>query len=111
MVIKYQPTKCGSKCVLHQLESVKETSEEIDTEIINFNLIIAQLLKIVELADQNNFEVLEGNIIRTTNSQICVDAGIAFEIKTAKHLQERGFSGDFLLKIRWIHSELLVYSN
>ena len=97
LLIKY---KCGSRCVLHELESVKEESEQINTELINCYVILVELLKIVELAKLNHFEVLDTDIIRTSNPEICLDAGISFEIKTAQHLQKRGYSGDFLLKIR-----------
>ena len=66
-----------------KIEAVEDFFNETDSKLIDFNKIIAQLMKIYELAQINSFEVLQGNIIRTENDQVCVDAGISFELARA----------------------------
>ena len=105
----HHPTK--TKCVLHKIEAVEDHFTETDSEFIDFNKINTQLMKIYEMAQINSFEVVQGNIIKTENEQVCTDAGISFELGTARHLQQRGIKGNFVLQIQWIHGELLVYSN
>ena len=38
---------CEPRCALHELESVEQVSEQINTEVINFDEILVELLRIV----------------------------------------------------------------
>ena len=95
------------ECALHKLENVRQQSEETLTENINFNDILKQLLKIIDLAKINHFQSLGGNIIKTAHDEICLNGGISLELESAQNLQSRGIQGNFLLQVRWLASELL----
>ena len=77
-----------AKCSLHQLENVREYGQETITKEINFDDIIRELL-----------------------NKICLTGGSSLELATAKHLQQQGLEGKFLLQLQWIAGQLLVYAN
>ena len=98
------------KCGLHQLENVRQYGEQTITEEINFDEIIRQLLNIIAVARKSHFTILSENIITAAN-KICLSGGISLELATAKHLQQQGIEGTFLLQLQWLAGELLVYAN
>ena len=73
MVLCFMQLKGQPECELHKLENVKQQSEEIITENINFNDILKQLLKIIKLARINHFQSLGSNFIKTAHNGICLD--------------------------------------
>ena len=68
------------------------------------------MLSLVRSAEMSHFTIVRDNYILAKH-HICLGSGVSLEIGTVKDLQTMQYSGKYLLSLRWVNSQLMVFSN
>ena len=110
VVLNSYETLAGSKCSKHIIEDVRQYSTEVNVEVISFNAIITGLLSLVQSAQLSHFSIFRENFI-SAQHHICLNSGSGLEIGTVQYLQTFRYSGTFLLSVKWVNGQLMVFSN
>ena len=110
LVLYSSKSHTESICSPHVIEDVRQYGTEVTVETVSFNELIKQLLNLVQAAELSHFSVFKDNFI-LARSHICLGSGTGLQLGTVKWLQEYQYSGNFLLSIQWVNSQLLVFDN
>lgn len=100
----------GPSCTKHTIEDVTGYSTETNVETISFDNIIMELLSLVRSAQMSHFSIVRENYILAEH-HICLNCGVSLEIATVNHLQTFQYSGKYLFSLKWVNSQLMVFSN